>query len=482
MNKENYMLQLRSVPELNPVHDSVIILERIEEAKAFCNNEEKLSFITREYEEKKSVVALNEFSHITYFVVLPENLKAFHQYEYLRKAGFEVYQKLGKRKRISLQVESIQNNLEFKYAFVEGFVLSSYKFDQYKTEQADQDIELSVVGAEATRLKELYNIFKANFKCRDLVNTPNCDQSADQLSAEFSKICAEAGIEIEVLGVDQIKSLKMGGLLAVNKGSDTPPTFTVMEYCPEEPVNAQPIVLVGKGVVYDTGGISLKPSVNGMLEIMKSDMAGAATVASVIYAVALNKLPLHVVTLVPATDNMPGNRAIVPGDVITMMSGTTVEVINTDAEGRLILADALHYAKRYQPELVIDVATLTGSSLMAIGREGLVYMGKVPFAYKNDLENIGREVYERVVEFPLWDEYGDQLVSEIADLKNLGGPTAGAITAGKFLQHFTDYNWLHFDIAGPAYNTGKANYRGINASGVGVRLLYHYLKAQLERE
>jgi leucyl aminopeptidase len=178
-------------------------------------------------------------------------------------------------------------------------------------------------------------------------------------------------------------------------------------------------------------------------------MAGSAAVVGAMHAIAKANLPYHVIGLIPAVENRPGYEAICPSDVITMYDGTTVEVLDTDAEGRLILADALHYAKRYKPELVLDFATLTGSAMRAIGKEASVMMGTADKSTKKKLRKAGNSTGERMVEFPLWDEYGDYMKSEIADLKNLGPMDAGAITAGKFLEHFTDYPWVHFDIAGP---------------------------------
>ena len=247
----------------------------------------------------------------------------------------------------------------------------------------------------------------------------------------------------------------------------------MLEYRPADARNAKPYVLVGKGVVYDTGGLSLKTAVG--METMKCDMAGGAAVVATLYALAHNHVPLHVVGLIPATENRPDGNALAPGDVIMMHGGKTVEVLNTDAEGRLILADALSYATRYEPELVIDLATLTGAAARAIGKEGVVMMGTAPDEVKKELLRSGEEVYERLVEFPLWEEYGQQLESDIADLKNIGGPEGGAITAGKFLEQFTSYPWLHLDIAAGAYLTVADSYRGKNATGLGVRLLCHFL-------
>jgi leucyl aminopeptidase len=248
-----------------------------------------------------------------------------------------------------------------------------------------------------------------------------------------------------------------------------------MEYKPRNAVNKKPVVLVGKGVVYDTGGLSLKPTPNSM-DYMKCDMAGSAIEGCAMYAIAKSKIPVHVIGLVPATDNRPDGNAYTPGDVITMYSGMTVEVLNTDAEGRLILADALHYAKQYNPQLVCEFSTLTGAASAAIGQYGIVCMGNVDDRTKKQLNESANHVYERLVEFPYWDEYDELLKSDIADIKNIGGSVAGAVTAGRFLNKFIDYPYMHFDIAGPAFIKTSDSYRGKNGTGVGVRFMIEFLK------
>jgi leucyl aminopeptidase len=205
-------------------------------------------------------------------------------------------------------------------------------------------------------------------------------------------------------------------------------------------------------------------------------MAGGAAVGGALYAIAKAKLPVYVIGIVPATDNRPGGNAYVPGDVITMYNNLTVEMLNADAEGRMILADALAYAQKYKPQLVIDLATLTGAAVAAIGTSGIVSMGTADEKIKNKLSESGNNVYERLAEMPLWDDYDELIKSDIADMKNLGGPYAGAITAGKFLQRYIDYPWMHFDIAGPAFLTAKDGYRPKGATGVGVRLLFDFFK------
>ena len=320
------------------------------------------------------------------------------------------------------------------------------------------------------------NLIEGVFIARDLVNEPVVHLTAEQLAKEIVALGKEAGFDTEVFGKQKIKSLKMGGLLAVNAGSKDEPTFTIAEYRPAKAVNSKPYVLVGKGVTFDTGGLNIKLE---SMEYMKSDMAGAAAVAGTLFAVAKNRLPVWVIGLFPSTDSRPGENAITPGDVITLHNGKTVEILNTDAEGRLILGDALSYASQYNPELVIDVATLTGSAARAIGKEGVVCMGTAPDEVKEQLFEAGSDTYERLVELPLWDEYEDYIKSDLADIKNIGGSQGGAITAGMFLKHFTDYPWMHLDIAGCAFlEKGEYNYRGKNGTGVTVRLLYRYLKMQ----
>ena len=267
----------------------------------------------------------------------------------------------------------------------------------------------------------------------------------------------------------------MGGLLAVNKGSIDPPTFTICEWKPENAINKKPYLIVGKGVMYDTGGLSLKPTANSM-DLMKSDMAGAAAIAGSIYAVALNKLPVWVVALLPATDNRPDGNAYAPGDIIKMYNGLHVEVMNTDAEGRMILADALSYGDKFEPELVIDMATLTGSAELAIGAHAAIVMGNADDERIDQLIESGSKVHERLVRFPFWDDYTKSLKSKVADLKNLGAREGGAISAGKFLEHFTKSPYIHIDIAGPAFISADDSYRTAGGSGYGVRLLGEFFK------
>lgn len=431
------------------------------------------------FKQKVNPFVLNSGSEILYVINVENKAEQWQTNEGARKFGYQINRSLNGNKLEAVAVKNATGESQILKAFLEGLTLSNYEFLKYHTKEKNEKSLKKVLvekgSLDGSTLNDLMVVTDAVFKARTLVNEPVMYLTAAQLGAEFKVMAKEAGIKAEVFDKKKIESLKMGGLLAVNKGSQDPPSFSVLEYKPAKSKNKQPIVLVGKGVVYDTGGLSLKPTGNSM-DQMKCDMAGAACVASVIYAAAKAKLPLHIVALVPATDNRPGEIAYTPGDVIHMMDGSTVEVLNTDAEGRMILADALHFAKRYKPELVIDVATLTGAAMRALGSHASAFMGTANKEVKEKIAATGLETFEKLWEFPLWEEYGKMLQSSIADQKNIGGELAGMITAGMFLQKFTDYPWLHLDIAGTAFTTTESEYRGTGGTGVGVRLLFEFLK------
>ena len=389
-----------------------------------------------------------------------------------RKAGVELAGLLTKNKWSQVSLDAGAHTFEV----AEGLALAAYRYTRLlgkKAKDAWTLAEIHVVGLTDAESKRLTTLMAAVTEARDLINTPVLDLTAEDLAARAEELGQEYGFKVTVFNQAKIESLKMGGLLGVNKGSVDPATFSILEYSPSNAVNSAPYVLVGKGVVYDTGGLSLKPS--NSMDTMKCDMSGAAAVIGTLCAVAGQGLPIHVIGLIPATDNRPGGNAITPGDVITISDGTTVEVLNTDAEGRLILADALHYAKKYKPQLVIDLATLTGAAARAIGPNATVAMGNAGREVWEQLQTSAANTHERLVEFPFWDEYNDLLKSEIADLKNIGSAEAGAITAGKFLEHFTDYPYVHLEIAGPAFLDSPWGYYGKGGTGVGVRLLTDFL-------
>ena len=409
-----------------------------------------------------------------YLVKLGKNIGNIES-ERLRVEGSRISKSAASLKLDNVQIIYNQTQKNDAFALVEGYLLSQYKFDKYKKSSDSQNSqpEILVSHSDENEFNTLKTIVSAVFKARDLVNEPSNAQTATQLAKSFEALGLEAGFTTEILGKSQIESQKMGGLMAVNKGSQEPPSFSIMNYKPENAVNKQPYILVGKGVVFDTGGLSLKPTPNSM-DYMKCDMAGSAVVGAVIYGIALLKLPVWVMGLVPATDNRPGENAICPGDVITTLDGTTVEVLNTDAEGRLILCDALSFAKKYDPQMVFDFATLTGAAANALSSYGCAVMGTASESLKNELKESGDNVYERMAEFPLWPEYGDEMKGEISDLKNLGKGAGGAQSAAMFLKHFISYQWLHFDIAGTSFAHAPKGYISQGGTGFGVRLMLNY--------
>jgi len=427
----------------------------------------------------QTFVTINRYKGFAFIILLKTKKTDWQTAESLRKSGAELQAVCNKYKIQDITISNASTVANAGLLVAEGTALANYQFLKYRTEAKKlantlQKISFTKDTSTVKDAAQLQITVDAIYKARTLVNEPLNSLSAVQLAREIAAMGKAAGFKVTTLTKPQIVKEKMGGLLAVNRGSIQPPTFSVMEYVPRKPLNKKPMVLVGKGVVYDTGGLSLKPTANSM-DKMKSDMSGAAVVSCAMYAIAKMQLPLHIIALVPATDNRPGQEAYTPGDVITMYSGATVEVLNTDAEGRMILADALHWAKRYKPELVLDFATLTGAASAAVGEHGIVCMGTAPDQTKQAFNNSGFRQYERLVEYPLWDEYGDQIKSDVADIKNVGGATGGAITAGKFLQHFTDYPWMHFDIAGVSFLTGKKGYHTTGGTGYGIRMLLDFL-------
>jgi len=432
-----------------------------------------------QFSKEQATVTLNHYNQMIFVHLLKDKKSDIQNREACRKAGAELQSLCAGNKIEELVITNLSAWHEAPLLVAEGIAMANYQFLKYRTEAQKLQSALKKISftKESATLKELNQLqltMDAIYKVRTLVNEPLNFLTAEQLAKEIAAMGKQAGFKVTVLNKARIQEEKMGGLLAVNLGSKLPPTFTVAEYSPKMALNKKPIVLIGKGVVYDTGGVSLKPTLNSM-DRMKSDMSGAALVAGVMYAAAAMKLPLKLIALMPATDNRPGENAYVPGDVITMYSGATVEVLNTDAEGRMLLADALHWAKRYKPELVMDFATLTGAASAAIGENGIVCMGTADEKVKQAFKASGERQYERLVEFPLWDEYGEQIKSDIADMKNVGGSTGGAITAGKFLQKFTDYPWMHFDIAGVSFNTAKKGYYPSGGTAFGVRMTLDFL-------
>ncbi len=436
-------------------------------------------FAKSSFEKEHTIATINQYNQFVIIYLLKEKKNAWETYETCRKAGAEIQAVCNKYKFTTIKITNLSTEHKAALLVAEGIALANYQFLKYRSDSAKLAYSLNTIcfsnnTATETEVEQLSVMTDAIYKMRTLVNEPVNFLTAEQLSEEIEMMGKDSGFKTTVLNKSKIEKEKMGGLLAVNKGSIDPPTFTIMEHKPKKPINKKPIVLVGKGIVFDTGGLSLKPTLASM-DRMKSDMSGAALVSSAMYAISKLDLPLHVIALVPATDNRPGENAYAPGDVITMYSGKTVEVLNTDAEGRMVLADALHYAKKYDPELVVDFATLTGAAAAAIGEHGIVCMGTADAKIKNEFTESGLRQYERLIEFPLWNEFGEQIKSDIADIKNVGGATGGAITAGKFLEHFIDYPWMHFDIAGVSLSTAKKSYIPAGGTAYGLRMLIDFL-------
>ncbi len=461
---------------------SVIVVcntENINSLREGLLSKQQLEYIKQEYNDKSiNNFSFNELGRYIFVEIVKEEGIEYQDKEKYRRLGAKILQLCDKKYIKDLQlVTPVQK--EMILGFVEGMLLASYVFDNYKTDPkrlihpfdnlhiCDKDITKKDIGT-------LRIICEATEKCRDLINEPVTVINATTLAESIQNMGLETGMHVEIWDKDKIEKEKMGGILAVNKGSVEPPTFTIMEYKPEKFKNSHPVVLVGKGIVYDTGGLNIKTG--NFMNDMKDDMSGAALMASVMYACARLSIPIHIIGLFPSTDNRPGQNAYANGDIINMYDGTNVEVVNTDAEGRMILADALAFAKQYNPSLVIDAATLTGAAARAIGPFGIAAIEKDAENFMNVLKTCGKRVYERIAEFPFWKEYDECIKSEIADIKNSGESFAGMITAGKFLAYFTNYPFIHLDIAGVSFTNKKDSYNRLHATGYGVRLLVEFLK------
>ena len=432
-------------------------------------------FMTSKLEMGELSIHINQYSRSIFIERLHEESTKSKNLEKARERGAKLVKQFNEAKIEEIELISLSSP-DLSLFVAEGMALANYQFLKYFStpEKKQNSLKAIFIHAESSAIHNMNAVVSGTIYARDFVNEPLSYLTAIQFSDDMLVLGKEAGFKVEVLHKKQIESLKMGGLLAVNQGALEPPTFNILTYKPENHTNSKPFVLVGKGIVYDTGGLSLKSTPNSM-DMMKCDMGGAASVLGVMYAIAKAKLPVHVVGLIPATENRPGGNAYAPGDVIHMMDNTSVEVLNTDAEGRLVMADALCYAKKYNPELVVDFATLTGAAVRAIGKYGIVAMGNADIRVQNELLESGDYTYERLAVMPFWQEYSELLKSDIADMTNLGPAEAGQITAGKFLEHFTDYPWIHLDIAGPAFLSSDDHYRLKGGTGTGVRLLFDYL-------
>ncbi len=371
---------------------------------------------------------------------------------------------------------------EYYYqSFVEGVYLGNYSFGGYKSDRKSPKVLNVNFYAENTK-KLNSSISRAkiilaglNF-AKDLQNEPSDNLTPVKFGKRISDELKKAGARVKVFNEIDIRQKNMGGLLAVGKGSANPPRFIIIEYSgiSKSKSAKRKVVLVGKGITFDSGGISIKPAAN-MWE-MKADMSGGAVVAGTILAVSKAKLNINLVGIIPAAENMVSGNSMRPGDIVVTSSGKSIEVDNTDAEGRMVLADGLFYASKLKPDLIIDLATLTGACVVALG-EFVAGLFTKDDKLAKELYRVGIDTHERVWRLPMWDDYNILNKSEVADVKNLGGRWGGAITAAKFLENFVEKKipWAHIDIAGPAIANNYNNYTKKYMTGFGVRLLFEYL-------
>ncbi|MDH4027579.1 MAG: leucyl aminopeptidase [Nitrospirota bacterium] len=354
---------------------------------------------------------------------------------------------------------------------LEGSMLALYSFGKYKKDEDQKGLRTFTMLSAADmkgQIKQTERVISATCFARDLVNTPANDMTPSMLLKAARSL---KNITVKVIDRKQAEKLGMGAFLSVARGSEEPPKFIVMSY---KKKNMAPVVLIGKSITFDSGGISLKPALG--MEKMKYDMSGGAAVLGVMKAVSEMKLPLHIIAILPAAENMSGGRASKPGDVVRSVEGRTIEIINTDAEGRLALADALGYAKRFKPSAVIDIATLTGACSVALGNEAIAMMGNDD-SLMAKIKKASEETAEKVWQMPLFDEYKEYIKSDIADLKNSSGSSGSLVTAGYFLKEFADdMPWVHLDIAGTAWTDKDRPYIPRGATGIGVRLLLKFLE------
>jgi leucyl aminopeptidase len=409
--------------------------------------------------------------------------------EALRRATGAGIQAASKRKaaRVGMLAPSLRRPAaaELAQALAEGAVMGAYRFDGYrKLEEEPGEIEtLTLLGADARNAAALGRGLKigqitgsaTNF-ARDLSNEPGSVHTPAWLASQARKLGRELSLKVRVFTERELEREKMGGILAVGRGSANPPRLIVMEYGTPKVGSRKraTLALVGKGITFDSGGISIKPAAN--MHEMKHDMSGAAAVFGALRGVAELGLPLHVVGIVPAAENKPGADAYLPGDIVRSASGKTIEVLNTDAKGRIVLADALHHAGHFKPDAIVDLATLTGACVIALGSACCGLMGNDERLIKR-LREAGQRSHERAWPLPLWEDHKKQIKGDVGDIKNTAGREAGPSTAGAFLSHFVGNTpWAHLDIAGTAWSNRPQPYCVKGATGFGVRLLLELLR------
>jgi leucyl aminopeptidase len=369
-------------------------------------------------------------------------------------------------------------------AISEGIALSLYSFNRYKTNDSGEESKVKqvtiLINTDKNKIQPIIDrtglLVNAVNLARDLSNLPPNDCSPSQLASIAVSVGTEYGLKTRIVERYEMESLGLNGIVSVGKGSQNPPKLIILEYHGSTD-DRKPYLLVGKGVTFDTGGISLKD--HDKMDEMKFDKSGGCNVVAIMKAVASLKLPINVVGIIPSVENMPSSTSYRPGDIIRMYNGKTVEVLNTDAEGRLILADALSFGiASYNPKAVIDLATLTGACIIALGTNVAAVMGTNK-KFIDELHQVSDRTGEKIWELPLYEEFNEQIKSSIADIKNIGGRPGGAITAAAFLSNFTHgIPWIHIDIAGTAWTqegTFERSYNPKGATGFGIRTLVKLL-------
>ncbi len=372
----------------------------------------------------------------------------------------------------------------FSQTVVEGIELGAYSFDVYKTKSENNEAKLKLKNIDlvsipnnakdqvSNGLKKGMSISYAVNFARDLGNHPGNVVTPTMLAETAKALAEEFDLKCTILSEKEMEHLKMGALLAVSNGSSQPAKMIILEH-QKGNKKQSPIVFVGKGVTFDSGGISIKPGKS--MDEMKFDMSGGGNVLGIMRAIADLKIPLNIIGIIPAVENLLGGSATKPGDILTSMSGTTIEVLNTDAEGRLILADALTYAERYKPSAVVDLATLTGAVVVALGPTAAGLMGNDQSLIE-EIQEAGKISGEKVWPLPLYDDYKDQIKSDVSDLRNIGRSGAGSSVAAAFLAEFTQkYKWAHLDIAGVAWTTKDLHISPKGSTGFSIRLLVEWL-------
>lgn len=457
-------------PEVYSEIDDLIggFIKKIIEQKEFLGNQNQIGLLHTKNigADRILLIGIGKLSEVTSEKIRQAGGKAF---SFLKDKGVK---DIAISTILFDKIESLNTNHLPIYYFLEGGFLSLYKFDAYKKSENSKKIDyVTVLSDKEIDLKWLNETIYSVNLVRDLVNAPSNDVTPSALS-NIALGLSNDRISVKVLERDEIQKEGMGAFFSVLKGSSEPPKFILIDY---KGGGGDYIALIGKSITFDSGGISLKPS-EGM-EKMKYDMAGGAVVIGVIKAASSLNMPLNIIGILPATENLPSGSASKPGDVVKSINGKTIEIVNTDAEGRLCLADAIGYAlKYYKLRCIIDIATLTGACSVALGNEAIALMGNDK-VYIEKMKKASEDTYERVWEMPLYNEYKEYLKSEVADIKNSGGKNGSLVTAGYFLKEFVgDTPWLHLDIASTAWNDKDKPYISKGATGVGVRLILNFLK------